>query len=173
MIIHNIKIAMKERELKGLFGFIRYFFSYIFGSYLLILLAEHAPNALVNVFHRMRGITIGRNVFIDRSVQIDGAFPRLVSIEDGVRIAPNVVIMAHFKAGDELREKYYPLETKPVKICSGAFIGVSSVILPGVTVGKCAIIAAGSIVSQDVPPYTVAAGNPARIVKKITENPQQ
>lgn len=59
---------------------------------------------------------------------------------------------------------------KPVKICSGAWIGARAIILKGVTIGEGAIIGAGSVVTKDVPPWTIVAGNPAKIIRKLSEN---
>jgi acetyltransferase-like isoleucine patch superfamily enzyme len=57
--------------------------------------------------------------------------------------------------------------TKPIRICSNAWIGMNCIILKGVTVGEGAIVAAGSVVTRDVAPWTVVAGNPARFAKKL------
>jgi acetyltransferase-like isoleucine patch superfamily enzyme len=57
-------------------------------------------------------------------------------------------------------------EVKPVRICRGAWIGQNAAILKGVTVGEGAIIGINSVVVTDVPPHTVAMGNPARVVVK-------
>jgi acetyltransferase-like isoleucine patch superfamily enzyme len=56
-------------------------------------------------------------------------------------------------------------DPQPVRICRGAFLGIRSVILPGVTVGENAYVAAGAVVFDDVPPRTVVVGNPARAVR--------
>ena len=61
----------------------------------------------------------------------------------------------------------YLADTKPVTIGSDVWVGERAVILKGVTVGDAAVIAANSVVTKDVPPYTVVAGNPARVVKEI------
>jgi acetyltransferase-like isoleucine patch superfamily enzyme len=58
-------------------------------------------------------------------------------------------------------------EARPVAVGSGAWLGFDVVVLPGVTVGEGAIVGAKSVVTDDVPPYTVAAGNPARVVRAI------
>jgi len=55
--------------------------------------------------------------------------------------------------------------SKPIKICQNAWIGMNCIILKGVTIGEGAIVGAGSVVTKDVEPWTVVAGNPARIVK--------
>ena len=58
-----------------------------------------------------------------------------------------------------------PLEFRSVTINDGADVGVSAVILPGVTIGEGAQIGAGAVVSEDVPPYAIAVGVPARVVR--------
>jgi len=60
------------------------------------------------------------------------------------------------------------LSPRPVRIEDDAWIGCSVVILPGVTVGRGAIIGAGSVVTTDVPPFSLAAGNPARVVRDLS-----
>ncbi|MDE0582109.1 acyltransferase [Planococcus sp. A6] len=60
-------------------------------------------------------------------------------------------------------------ESKPVVIEDNVWIGARAIILPGVNIGKGAIVGAGSIVTKNVPPYSIAAGNPAKIVKKLIE----
>ena len=59
------------------------------------------------------------------------------------------------------------LELKPVVIKQNAWIGAKATILPGVTVGKNAVVAANAVVTKDVPANTVVAGNPAKIIKKL------
>ncbi|MFZ5502753.1 MAG: acyltransferase [Pseudomonadota bacterium] len=56
---------------------------------------------------------------------------------------------------------------KPVKISDRVWIGLNAIILKGVTIGEGAIVGAGSVVTKDVPPYTIVAGNPARIIREI------
>lgn len=61
------------------------------------------------------------------------------------------------------------VNTKPIKICSNAWIGMNSIILKGVTIGEGAIVGAGSVVTKDVPAWTMVAGNPAQVVRKIEQ----
>ncbi|MBK8021791.1 MAG: hypothetical protein IPK19_10285 [Chloroflexi bacterium] len=58
----------------------------------------------------------------------------------------------------------------PIRICDKAWIGFNAVILKGVTIGEGAIVGAGSVVTKDVPAWTVVAGNPARIIREFTED---
>ncbi|MBR1519639.1 MAG: acyltransferase [Bacteroidaceae bacterium] len=62
------------------------------------------------------------------------------------------------------------VNSKPIKICDDAWIGMNVFILKGVTVGEGAIVGAGSVVTKDVPAWTVVAGNPARVVKTLKIN---
>jgi len=65
---------------------------------------------------------------------------------------------------------YSNIPNSPIVIQDSVWIGVNSVILKGVTLGEGSVIGAGSVVTKDVPPYTIVAGNPARIIREIPEN---
>jgi len=91
-----------------------------------------------------------------------------VVIEDDVLIASHVFISdnAHGRSRTDLAYKFQPLEDiAGVRIGRGSWIGEHAVILPGVTIGEYAIVGANSVVSQDIPPRSIAVGSPARIVK--------
>jgi acetyltransferase-like isoleucine patch superfamily enzyme len=60
------------------------------------------------------------------------------------------------------------LDEKPIKICDDAWIGAGAMVLRGVTVGQGGIVAAGAVVTKDVPPYTIVAGNPAVVVRELS-----
>lgn len=59
------------------------------------------------------------------------------------------------------------VKSKPIRICDDAWIGMNVIILKGVTVGEGAVVGAGSVVTKDVPSWTVVAGNPAKVVKRL------
>ena len=70
--------------------------------------------------------------------------------------------------GDPLASKDWSVvRTKPIRICDKVWIGMNAIILKGVTIGEGSVDAAGSVVTKDVSPWTVVAGNPARVVKYI------
>ncbi len=89
-----------------------------------------------------------------------------VTIEDNAAIAANVQILTNNHDPYE-REV---LLCKPVLIKKGAWIGAGATILPGVTVGKYAIVGAASVVTKDVPNYVVVVGNPAKVVKMLDKD---
>lgn len=74
-----------------------------------------------------------------------------------------------FRAGKNFIENknWDVVNSKPIKICSNVWIGMNCIILKGVTIGEGAIVAAGSVVSKDVAPWTVVGGNPARFIKEL------
>ncbi|KAK2951980.1 putative Nodulation protein L [Blattamonas nauphoetae] len=117
---------------------------------------------------------IGKNVFINMGCTFLDCAP--ITIEDEVMIAPNV---SFFTASHPLRERErrqiaggdegleYAL---PITIKKGAWIGGNVTILPGVTIGERAVIGAGSVVTSSVPADCVAAGNPAKVIRKIDQS---
>ena len=103
-------------------------------------------------------IRVGRNVFINHSctiVDLD-----LVEIGDDVMIGPNVNLIAggHPVPAAERRDG---ITAAPIRIENNVWIGAAAVILHGVTVGENSVVAAGAVVTKDVPPNTLVAGNPA------------
>jgi len=91
-----------------------------------------------------------------------------IVIGDNVLIASHVFISSHNHGMDAEGEKYVkqPLICAPVEIGDEVWLGEKVCILPGVSIGKRSIIAAGSVVTKSVPAYSIAAGNPARVIKK-------
>lgn len=92
-----------------------------------------------------------------------------IFIGKNVLIASNVaVISENHMINPEDKRSYgqQPLVTKGVKISDGCWIGEKAVILPGVHVGKKSIVGAGSVVTHDIPDYSISAGNPAKVIKK-------
>jgi tetrahydrodipicolinate N-acetyltransferase len=76
--------------------------------------------------------------------------------------------MTHIKAPHYLRDTgIMPPVLKPVVLEDYCFIGVNSVVMPGVTVGRAAVVASGAVVMNNVPPYTMVSGNPAKVIKKF------
>lgn len=141
-------------------------FSLLFKS-ILHTIAMNAPHGrLREKFYRMRGIRVGKNVAFGPGVFIEETRPELVVIEDNVSIAPNVTIISHDSSYNSINPRI-PVLRENVLIKRNAFIGAGSTILPGVTIGEYSIIGAGSVVVDDIPPWSVAVGVPARVIKII------
>lgn len=110
-----------------------------------------------------KNIKLGRNIFINQNCQILDLGG--VTIEDDVMIGPRVNLLSEsHPVTPELRKT---LTAKPIHIKQNAWIGAGATILPGVTVGVHSVVAAGALVSKDVPDRTVVAGVPAKEVKSI------
>lgn len=99
-----------------------------------------------------------------------------VTIGKDVLMASYITITTENHGMDPESDSGYgkqPLTTAAVNIESGGWIGEKAIILPGVTIGKKAIVAAGAVVTKSIPPYTIAAGNPAKIIKKYNFETKQ
>ncbi len=110
-----------------------------------------------------KNITIGKNVFFNSGCRFQDQGG--IVIGDGVLIGHNVVIATinHDLSPENERKNHYA----PVKIYDNVWISSNATILPGVTVGEWAVVAAGAVVSKDVEPYTVVGGVPAKVIKRI------
>lgn len=106
-------------------------------------------------------VIIGNNVTVKSGVQLwDG-----VTVEDNVFIGPNVTFTNDLVP----RSKVYPEKFAKTLIRKGASIGANSTIIAGNTIGEYALIGAGSVITKDVPPYTIWYGNPAQHKGYITK----
>jgi len=131
------------------------------------------PYPVRSFLMRMKGVKLGKKVIIGSYVYIDDRCPRRIEIGEGSMITARCIIIAHqrdisnYRVGDFIGD--HPLKETHVKIGKGVHIGMGSIVLPGVTIGDGAIIGAGSVVSRDIPPYVIAVGVPARVIKEIPE----
>jgi acetyltransferase-like isoleucine patch superfamily enzyme len=122
-------------------------------------------------------ICIGRNTFVGNSHLVCA---KEIIIGDDVLIAWGCTFVDHNSHSVSWQERqndvrawrhgekdWTHVKMAPITICNKAWIGFNSIILKGVTVGEGAIVGAGSVVTRDVEPYTIVAGNPARAVRKL------
>ena len=143
----------------------------------------HTPEEIVDLFSELTGsdvdksfrlfppfytdcgknIKVGKNVFINACCKFQDQGG--IEIGNGVLIGHNVTLatLNHDERPD-YRQNIYP---KPIKIGNNVWIGSNATILQGVTIGDGAIIGANAVVTRDVPENTVAAGVPAKIIRKI------
>jgi acetyltransferase-like isoleucine patch superfamily enzyme len=111
-------------------------------------------------------LVLGDDVFINQGADIWAA--RSIRIGDRVMLGPHVTVAddgAHDIAPD------VPRRVAPVVIESDAWLGRRAIVMPGVTIGRFAVVGAGSVVTGDVPPCTVVAGVPARVVRTFDQPP--
>ena len=122
------------------------------------------------IYRRIRKIRIGKNTYISPKAYIDHHKSFSVEIGDNCYITRDCIILDHTqeKQGGPLK-LWGEIEYGKVKIGNNVFIGVKSVIMPGVTIGDNVIIGAMSLVTKDIPSDVVAYGQPAKVIKSIDD----
>ena len=122
------------------------------------------------IYRRIRKIRIGKNTYISPKAYIDHHKSFSVEIGDNCSITRDCIILDHTqeKQGGPLK-LWGEIEYGKVKIGNNVFIGVKSVIMPGVTIGDNVIIGAMSLVTKDIPSDVVAYGQPAKVIKSIDD----
>ncbi|WP_297094742.1 DapH/DapD/GlmU-related protein [uncultured Draconibacterium sp.] len=108
-------------------------------------------------------VTVGKNVYINHACSMLALGK--ITIEDDVLIGPKANLLSEGHPLDPNNRK--AMIVKPIVIKRNAWIGAGATILPGVTVGENAVVAAGAMVNKDVPANTVVGGIPAKVIKEI------
>ncbi len=121
-------------------------------------------NAVTNDYSHL---VIGNRCYIGKNVFFDLVEP--VVIEDEGVISARVTFLTHSDPGERLLRKYFDRSTGEIRVGKGAWIGACATIMPGVTIGEGAVVGANALVNKDIPPYSVAAGVPAKIIRKLNE----
>ena len=125
-----------------------------------ILCHDASTKTFLN-YTKIGRVTIGDNVFIGaESVVLPG-----VTIGSNVVISQDAYICT---ASHDVSSPSMALVTKPVKICDQSWIAAKATVLPGVTIGEGAVVGACAVVAKDVKPWSIAVGNPARVVGSRT-----
>jgi acetyltransferase-like isoleucine patch superfamily enzyme len=120
---------------------------------------------------RELGATIGERVFIGSDVFLDAGFAPLLTIEDGAVISARTMIILHDSAFNNVCG--LPIRAGRVAIGESAYIGVGTIVLCGVTIGRRAIVGAGALVTKDIPDEVVAFGSPATVQGTLEEYQQR
>ena len=137
------------------------------------ILAPFCPRKLRPRLLRKIGCHVGKNVFIGDYVRVDLNHADLIYVGDYAHITSGCRLLCHqrnlngYRKGDNAANLGYKLGE--IHIGKGVMIGMESMIMPGVTIGDGAIIGAKSLVTKDIPAYTIAMGQPAKVVKNIYE----
>lgn len=102
--------------------------------------------------------------FIGEGVSMDTNYPEDIIIEEGVTLTTRCIIVTHFVEVDDNNNRHY--SRGKVIIRKNAYIGANTVICKSVIIGEGAIIGASSVVTRNIPPFEIWAGNPARFIRK-------
>jgi acetyltransferase-like isoleucine patch superfamily enzyme len=113
-------------------------------------------------------IRVGRNVFVNQGCRFNDVGG--IEVADDVMLGPNVSLITSGHPLDPAQRRT-GVTSAPIRIGRNVWIGASAVILQGVTIGDDAVVAAGAVVTRDVPALTVVAGVPATVIKKIPCRP--
>ena len=137
------------------------------------ILEPFEPRKLRPILIRKMGCHVGKNTFFGDYVRMDTSYADMIYIGDYTHVTSGCRLLCHqrdltgYCVGDNAAELGY--KTGEIHIGKGVMVGMETIIMPGVTIGDGAIIGAGSIVTRDIPAWTIATGRPARVVKQIPE----
>lgn len=137
------------------------------------ILQPIAPRKARAYLLRRIGCHVGKNVFIGEYVRMDIWHAELIYIDDYAHVTSGCRLLCHqrdltgYCVGDNAADLRY--RTGEIHIGKGVMLGMETMVMPGVTIGDGAIVGARSVVTKDIPPYTIAVGNPARVIKQIPE----
>lgn len=121
-----------------------------------------------NLYRRgLSGLELGEDCFLGDECLLDLA--EGIRLERQVTLAERVLVLTHMNVGyrDHPLQGRFPPRAAPVVIEQGSFVGASVTLLPGTRIGARSFVAAGSVVTDDVPPATLVAGVPARAVRRL------
>ena len=160
----SMAMAMRDSQLNHKFNLALPYTDEFFSLMKELFYNQIGENSIVN---GQLTVVLPKNVTIGKGVTVmNGA---LMMAAGGITIEDKVLIAANVKLISNNHDPYERdvLICKPVVIKEGAWVGAGSTILPGVTVGKYAIVGSDSVVTKDIPDYAVAVGNPAKVIKYL------
>ena len=130
----------------------------------------YSPPPLNKWIAKLRGVKFDeiRTVWIGIGSLLDNKAPHLIHIGKNVTISNNVNIYTHSQPPISLAKFGVRYFEKSVEIKANVYIGSNVTILPGIIINNYSVVGAGSIVTKDVPSYSVVAGNPAVIIRSLT-----
>lgn len=119
---------------------------------------------------RALGHEVGKDIYFPSDLVLTQNFVKnrgKLHLGDRVSIGPGCIFVLSSHANASRIRATMQSMSDEITINNDAWIGAGSIILPGITIGECSVIGAGSVVTKDVPPYTVVVGNPAHFLRKI------
>lgn len=160
----------------SLFRVIGQFFKNIYHALLLSMMdwfifEPIAPRMFRPFLLRRLGCHVGKDVFIGDHVIVDMSHADYIYLDDHVHITGGTRLLCHqrnlsnYCVGDDYAKLGY--RYGEIRMGKGSSVGMNSFVMPGVTIGEGAIVGAGSLVTKDVPAWTIAVGRPAKVLKQI------
>jgi len=122
-------------------------------------------NGLRLKMHKWRGVNIGKHVEIAQQVNIDNAYPEYIYLDDYSAVNQGATLIAHTNVRD-CYKGVVKCKVAPIYLKEYSLVSINATILPGVEIGEFSIVSAGSVVLNNIKPYSIAIGNPARVIAK-------
>ena len=119
------------------------------------------------------GVNVKDKFRVGYDVYFDAGYSHLITVEEGVWVASRCLLLCHkrilddYCVGDDYNK--LPYKTGEIHLKKGCCIGMDSIVMPGVTIGEGSIVAAGSLVTKDIPDWCIAGGRPAKVLKYLEE----
>ena len=135
------------------------------------ILSPFLPRKIRPWVLRKIGCHVGKNVFIGSEVYIDSGYANLIYIEDNAHVTARTILLCHkrdlsdYCIGDNYAD--LPYKAAEIHLGKGCSTGTGTIIMPGVSIGDGSIIGAGSLVTSNIPAWTIAVGRPAKVVRNI------
>jgi serine acetyltransferase len=120
---------------------------------------------------KLTGVNVLGNFKVGQDVYYDVGHAKYITIEEGVWIASRCLLLCHkrilddYCVGDDYNK--LPYKSQPILLKKGCCVGMGTIVMPGVTIGEGSIIGTGSVVTKDIPAWSIAVGNPAKVVRQI------
>jgi acetyltransferase-like isoleucine patch superfamily enzyme len=155
----------------GLYGKMRYGLKFVFRFFLDKVAFFCFVKSWRTSIHRLRGVNIGKGVYIGHEVMFDRVFTDHIYIGDNTSVGDRAIITAHANIPSTTRlKRIYPRKISKTVIGKGVWIMPNVTIIPGVNIGDEAVIATGSVVTKDVPPRCLYGGVPAKLLKDLSDD---
>ena len=156
---------------KGILSRLNYYIIFIWRFALDKIIFFVFIKELRTVLHRLRGVRIGKGVYIGHEVMFDRVYTDQIEIGDYSSVGDRCIINAHANIPSKTPlSSRYPRTVLPTKIGIGVWLMPNVTIAPGVEIGDFSVIATGSVVTKDIPSKCLAAGVPAKVVKEFDES---
>lgn len=134
------------------------------------LLAKQMPGYHLRAgMLRWCGYSVGSDVYIGEDLIVIDELSDwgMVSIGDRVAVSPRVTLVVSSRPNSSRIAPYVPVRHSPITIENDAWLGTGTVVLPGIRIGEGAVVAANSVVTRDVKPYTIVGGSPAKFIREV------
>ncbi|MBZ4647029.1 MAG: galactoside o-acetyltransferase [Clostridia bacterium] len=133
------------------------------------------PSSVKVLFLKIAGVDIGKNVALNDGITLacNVGYEQNLSIEDRVAIGPNTIFVITSDPNHsnlcKIKDISSLIKIGKIKVKHDSWIGAGCIILPDVTIGEFSIVGAGSVVTKDVPPFTIVAGAPSKVLRTISQ----